>query len=234
MLFKRKSLLIIGLLLCLIIGISAVSASSPSLADDNSNDVDFLTTDLSQNDTNNINSLLGSNLDEEDYKTPTLGAYTKTITVGSSGCDYTNIKSAIAAASSGTEIIIHGGTYKGTDNRGLTISLSNVKIGAALGEKVIIDCEGKARFIEITGGTVVISGLKITNGYNQYGGGLQVSGGNNHVIESCYFHDCKGSYGATFRFDSSSITNLTIKNCNISDAVASVRGGVALILFGSD
>lgn len=99
----------------------------PSLADDNSNDVDFLTTDLSQNDTNNINSLLGSNLDEEDYKTPTLGAYTKTITVGSSGCDYTNIKSAIAAASSGTEIIIHGGTYKGTDNRGLTISLSNVK-----------------------------------------------------------------------------------------------------------
>ena len=175
MLFKRKHLLIIGLLLCLILGISTVSACDNCsddtceycLGEGDSIYIDFLSTGLSQNENNMEGSLLGLSLDEET-DTDTLSAYTSTREVGTGTGMYASINAALSNIPQNTEILVHAGTYTGSYNSGLSISTANIRIAAyvdpttGIRDKVIIDGENSRVFFNIKV-VLIISLLMVLN-----------------------------------------------------------------------
>ena len=97
--------------------------------------------------------------------------------------DQPNLKAAIAAATSGDEIIVADGTYVGADNRGLTFGGKDLSVHSANGSATcIIDCEQLDRaFLFQSGETeaAVIEGLTIRNGKpaSLNGGAVLVNGG---------------------------------------------------------
>src|SRR5262245_49501348 len=89
-------------------------------------------------------------------------ALAKTLSVCTSGCQYTTIADAIAAASPGKKITVGPGTYSG----GIVIDKSVKLIGAGVDQTVI---DGGGMVITVgTGASVAISGVAITGGKPDY------------------------------------------------------------------
>lgn len=112
--------------------------------------------------------------------------------------DQPNLKAAIAAATSGDEIIVADGTYVGADNRGLTFGGKDLSVHSANGSATcIIDCEQLDRaFLFQSGETeaAVIEGLTIRNGKpaSLNGGAVLVNGGaviTRPTLRHCVFQD---------------------------------------------
>jgi nitrous oxidase accessory protein NosD len=92
-----------------------------------------------------------------------------TLTVCPSGCTFSTIQAAIDAAGSGDRIRIAAGSYSENLNTGAKdLSLT----GAGAG-KTTIDGDGSGTVVTIGSGSVEISGVTITGGSGQFGGGIR-------------------------------------------------------------
>lgn len=109
-----------------------------------------------------------------------------------SGCAYSNIRSAINAASDGDTISVGAGTY----NERLTIAKSLTIAGAGAGQ-TIIDGQYNGTVVTINGGTVAISGVTIRHGYAGNGGGINNGGTLTLSYSTVSNNYAQGAYGSS-------------------------------------
>ncbi|MCR3884535.1 MAG: right-handed parallel beta-helix repeat-containing protein [Methanothrix sp.] len=98
-----------------------------------------------------------------------------TITVCSSGCDYSSPKAAIFAAREGDVVEVMSGRYYDHQKIDKKIVLLGVDSG---GGKPVLDATGYASPITVTADGVVVEGLRLMNGGPGSAGILVVSSGN--------------------------------------------------------
>jgi hypothetical protein len=159
-----------------------------------------------------------------------------TLSVCPSGCPYTQIAPALAAANSGDTINIGAGTYRG----GLTIKLDVNLVGAGVGATII---KGGNSVLTIgtygatTEPTVSISGVTITGGvahsspesipFTGQAGVIALGGG----IEIP--QNAAGNGGATVTIDNSAITNNSAIPSNSDPHVNPFAGGGGIDNWGT-
>lgn len=134
--------------------------------------------------------------------------------------DYSTIQEAVDAASKDGTVLISDGAYSGSGNYYIIVS-KRMTIRSVNGpEKTIIDCQGKGRgFLLNTSAT--ISGLTITNGFHDYGGGIKGSGYS--VIENCIIKNNHSTYsGGGVSYD---YGRVLLENCIIEENTAGTSGG---------
>ncbi|MBL9121698.1 MAG: right-handed parallel beta-helix repeat-containing protein [Phycisphaerae bacterium] len=146
--------------------------------------------------------------------------------------DQPNLKAAIAAATSGDEILVADGTYLGPDNRGLSFGGKNLFLHSANGPAAcIIDCESLDRaFLFQSGETdaAIVEGLTIRNGKpaSLNGGAVLVNGGAataRPTLRKCVFQDNSAPNGGAVAVNGNS--DPTIVDCQFI-ANKALPGGV--------
>jgi hypothetical protein len=146
-------------------------------------------------------------------------------TVCASGCQYTNIQDALAAAPVGGTIKVRAGTYSG----GLTITKDVTLVGAGHGQTTI---SGGGPVVDVPSGvTVMIRGLTISGGTAAPCGGGIVNAGTLLIAYSAVSGNSVGPFdGDCTRFDGGGIYNtgtLLVKQSTVSDNNAfGVGGGI--------
>ncbi|MEA3282613.1 MAG: right-handed parallel beta-helix repeat-containing protein [Euryarchaeota archaeon] len=128
-----------------------------------------------------------------------------TLTVGSSGCDYTEIQDAVDNASDGYTILVYNGTY--TEN--VRINNKDLTIEGEDRGTTIIDGGGSGDCIRVSSADVGISGFTIKNagvcGVYAYGSDLNLS---NATIRDC------GNDAISFRYGKSlTLRDSILENC---------------------
>ncbi|MHC4204562.1 MAG: C10 family peptidase [Planctomycetota bacterium] len=142
------------------------------------------------------------------------------------------IQEAIDVAFSGDKVVIMRGTYTGRGNRDLDF---NGKAITVHGEDpnnpnlVIIDAEGTAEkphrgfvFRRYETAISVLSGLTITGGYHEMGGGMYCGEYAQPTITNCTFRENVGSLGGGLYIESSP----TLINCAFIENSADGGGGI--------
>ncbi len=129
-----------------------------------------------------------------------------TLTVGSSGCDYTKIQDAVDNASAGDTIVVYYGTYP----ENVRINNKDLTIEGEDRETTIIDGCGSGDCIRVSSSDVGISGFTIKNagghGVYAYGSDLNLS---NATIRGC------GKSAIYFKYGKSlTLRDSILENCN--------------------
>jgi len=138
------------------------------------------------------------------------------------------IQEAIDAASSGDTVIIMQGTYTGEGNRDLDFDGKAITVR---GEDpndpdlVIINCEGTAEnphrgfmFHRYETPKSVLSGLTVTGGYHELGGGMYCGDYAGPAVINCTFRNNSGSLGGGFYNESSPILDDCMFITNSADS----------------
>jgi len=135
-----------------------------------------------------------------------------TITVCSSGCDYTSINAAIDAASNGDVIQLSAEAYAegsviNTDGKAITISGATDKSG---GPTSILDGASAHRVLICQSGeidTTVFENLLITGGSASHGGGMRCNASSPTLTNCVFTINSAGSFaGGMYNYDNSSPT----------------------------
>ena len=140
--------------------------------------------------------------------------------------DYPTIGAAISACSDGDEVVVADGIYRGDGNRDLYIS-RDITVRSENGpDGCIIDCNGTETeehrgfyFNENS----VIAGFTIINGYANRGGAIYFRNGNPTVINCVLSNNSARTRGGAICCDS---CNPTIINCKITGNSAGAGGGI--------
>jgi len=123
----------------------------------------------------------------------TMMAQAATITVCSSGCDYTHIQSAINAAIPGDTIKVHSGTYYENVNINKQLTLRGVNTG---GGKPVVDAGGSGSVITLSVDGITLVGFNATNSSKSDGSerfvGIKVNSNNNAIA---YNTVCSNQFG---------------------------------------
>ena len=143
--------------------------------------------------------------------------------------DYTTIQAAVDAASDGDEIIVAPGTYTGTggevvDMKGKAITLR----ASGTSDETILDGNGTGPVVRCVSGentSTILEGFTITNGSNEYGGGIVCWTLSNPTITGCTITGNNASYRGG-GIDIYNGCNPTITDCNISNNTSSNGGGI--------
>ena len=129
--------------------------------------------------------------------------------------DFGTIQAAIDAAGAGDMVVINNGTYTGLGNKDLDFNGKAITVRSENGpENCIIDCEGVGRgFTFHTSETAssILSGITITNGNTDYGGGIRCS--SSPIITNCRIIGntaSKSGGGIYLALWSSTVTNSVI------------------------
>ncbi len=119
-------------------------------------------------------------------------------------------------------------TLSGTEIRlvnGVTIDASSL-MNADGTPGITLDAGGKSRVFYVSGGTesdpATLSGLTITNGSANYGGGVYVNSNASATFADCSISVNKAASGGGLRITGAA----TLANCLISDNTATTNGGV--------
>jgi predicted outer membrane repeat protein len=151
---------------------------------------------------------------------------------GSAQHPFDAIQEAIDAARAGDTVVIMQGTYTGQGNHDLDF---NGKAITVRGEDpnnpnlVIINCEGTAdsphrgfNFHRYEPSTSVLTGLTITGGYYELGGGVYCGDYARPTINNCTFRENYGSLGGGLYTESSPV----LTNCTFIANSADGGGGI--------
>jgi len=138
-----------------------------------------------------------------------------TLTVCPSGCAYTTIAGALAAASDGDKIVVGAGTYSG----GFTINRSVSLLGAGAG-KTTISGGGPVITIAILR-QVMITGVTISGGSAEFGGGILNGGGSLTLRESTVSGNSASEGGGIF-----DLGPLTLNDSKVIGNGAAFGGGI--------
>ena len=151
-----------------------------------------------------------------------------TITVCSSGCQYTSINAAIDAASDGDVIQLAAETYTegaviDTDGKAIKLLGSKDRNGAAAST---LDGAGSHGVLQCSGGengSTVFENLVIQNGLTLRGGGLQTYDQSNPTLTNCAFksNSAASRGGGVY----SSASSPTLNDCTFTDNSAAEYGG---------
>jgi hypothetical protein len=133
-----------------------------------------------------------------------------------SGCYYTTIAGALAASSDGDKILIGAGTYGG----GFTISSDVSLIGAGAGQTTISG-GGSVVTVAILH-QVTISGVTITGGSAELGGGILNGGGTLTLRDTTISGNSASEGGGIFN-----VGSLTLKDSTVSGNGAVFGGGIS-------
>jgi parallel beta-helix repeat protein/predicted outer membrane repeat protein len=122
-----------------------------------------------------------------------------TLTVDQDGpADFSDIRTAVAAAVSGDTIIVADGLYTGPGNRSIDFGGKAVTLASANGpERCVIDCESKDRGFYLRqseGQGTVIDGFTIMRGRHTYGGGIYCTSSASPTIRNCIVRDNYATY----------------------------------------
>jgi predicted outer membrane repeat protein len=151
-----------------------------------------------------------------------------TITVCSSGCDYTSINAAIDGASNGDFIQLSPETYYegeeiNTDGKAITLSGAIDKSGAATS---ILDGDNSHRVLicqTSEGADTVFENLVIRNGFADNGGGMR-NGGSRPTLTNCTF---TGNVAQQYGGGVQGIASWSIMtNCTFTGNEAHTGGGL--------
>lgn len=146
---------------------------------------------------------------------------------GSKKNPYSSLNHAVNQSPNASEIHLEAGTYKGENNRNITLDKTLTIIGKSK-ESAIIDCESKDRLFTMTGkSSLTLIGLTLKNGYSEESGGLIYNTGGRITLIDCIISDC------TSRNNGSVICNnpgtLIIENTVITNNEAHDLGAVHAI-----
>jgi parallel beta-helix repeat protein len=139
--------------------------------------------------------------------------------------DYSTIRAAINASSSGDTIIVGDGTYTGTMNKNLSFNGKAITVKSENGpQNCVIDCEGSGRGFYLNyseGSDSVIHGFTIKNADTNYNGGGIYLSHSDPTIKNCIIDNCDGgTYGGGIYCYNSEATILdsTIVGCTGTDS----------------
>jgi hypothetical protein len=150
--------------------------------------------------------------------------------VCSSGCDYSDIAAALAAAPEGAKILIGPGTYTGSVEIGKSVTLQ----GAGATDTIVVGREsgdvfaGRGSVVKVgEAASVTIKGLTLTGGFPRFSGGGIYNAGTVTVRDSVLRNNgagtvTGGSGGGIFNASSG---HLTVIGTTISRNTASDIGG---------
>ncbi len=219
----------VTLVLTLFLGLNMISAS----------DVNFDNT-VSLTD-NNI-KITSSNIDiddvveeinnNENVRTPNTNAGRgQVVKNGNNVLNFSSLNETINSGEAELILLDNDYTYdNSTDSRfkdlgGIVIS-RNLTID---GQGHNIDLKGALRFLNVTGYSINLKNLNITNGYGDNGGALYISNGNGN-FENCLFTDNNASNtgGAVFIEEG----NGNFENCLFTNNNATEYGGALCIIEG--
>ena len=151
---------------------------------------------------------------------------------GSAQRPFDAIQEAIDAASSGDTVIIMRGDYTGEGNRDLDFDGKAITVRGEDPNNpnlVIINCKGNAEnphrgfeFHRYETPMSVLSGLTITGGCHELGGGVYCGDYARPTVTNCTFRENSGSLGGGLYIESSP----TLTNCTFIDNSADGGGGI--------
>lgn len=158
-------------------------------------------------------------------------AQAATLTVCASGCNYTTIAAALAAASAGDTISIGSGTFS---ESGLSIAVNNLTITGAGKYSTIIDAGDSNRVFNVGNSRVVtIRNLTIQNGLTTgNGGGIQVNNSASLTLENAVVTSNQGAQGGGIFVGTSA--SATLNNVLVSSNNGTDRGGGLTTNIGSN
>ncbi len=170
-----------------------------------------------------------SETDKPDRYGPILNANAQTVAgfrdpaivwdVCASGCPFTDLPTALAAASDGAVINVGPGTFPG----GLIVD-GNVTVRGASVTRTFLDGAGAANVVSVHGGNVTLSHLTITGGDGVTGSGIFNTGG--LTLDEVVVEGNTGFYGgAIFNLGTLAIERSHIKN-NTFSLAAGFGGGL--------
>jgi len=140
--------------------------------------------------------------------------------------DYTTIQGAIDAAVNGDTVIIADGTYTGIGNRDIDFNGKAITVKSENGpNNCIIDCEGEGRgfyFHNSETQTSILSGITITNGYADRGGGIRCS--SSPIVTNCRIigNNAENSGGGLYL----ALYSCRVTNCIIAGNSAPIGAAV--------
>lgn len=145
--------------------------------------------------------------------------------------DVPTIADAVALISHGGVIELADGVFSGPGNRDVAISSIACTLRSVSGNTAdcVIDAQGSSaephrglNLSSLGSGDLVVQNITIRNGYNNYGGGVFMSGASPH-LENCVFQDCGGQAGgAVFAISGS---GPVFYECRFSDNSTTDSGG---------
>jgi len=104
---------------------------------------------------------------------PAASQAARTINVCASGCAFTTIGGAVAAAQAGDTINVQGGNY----NENLTISIPLTIVGSGEGRTIVASATSREPVFTLAANGVRISDLTVTGAFDSEGGGVSVETG---------------------------------------------------------
>jgi len=140
--------------------------------------------------------------------------------------DFSTIQAGIDAAMPGDTVTIFDRTYTGTGNKDLDFNGKAITVTSENGpENCIIDCEGDGRGFYFHNGetsTSILSGITITNGNADYGGGIRCT--SSPTITSCRIigNTAQNSGGGIFF----AVWSCTVTNSVITGNMATWGGAI--------
>jgi len=161
----------------------------------------------------------------------TSSAVTRYVHPGGGG-DFTTIKAAVTAASTGDTVLVAAGTYSGVSNTDIDFAGKNIVLVSESGPSLtIIDCSGgspyRRGFFFHSGEdtTAVVDGVHITGGVSIDGGAINCTGAS-PLIRNCVFSNCGVAYGGALHIEQSAAV---VRDCDFLRNDVFVSGGAIWI-----
>ncbi len=148
--------------------------------------------------------------------------------------DYPTLNAAVVASSAGDTIIIAAGTYSDS-NIYIDGPLSPLTITGADQDTTIVNAGGNNRVMEITGATVNISGLTLTNGAidGETGSGIYITDGATVTISDCTISNNTTTNQSAGGIDITDGATCTLDSCTVANNSAESSAGISVDAGGT-
>ena len=149
--------------------------------------------------------------------------------------EFDNIQAAIDDSNDSDTILVADGIYTGVGNRDIDFLGKAIMVRSENGsENCVIDCNGTRTephrgfyFHSGEDADSILSGLTITNGYAENGGGIDCYNSSPTISECVLTHNEAGYYGGGIHCYYNTLSKPSIMRCIIAENKAVIGGGLA-------